>query len=171
MIEIKGPGDQIRANQNALAELFEQEGIPASILRVECAGLNPTKRPRYQLGVTQLVSWFLTTSLTAESGDDGVSAREGMAAHQRVQRSWPESIQREVRLRPSMTAEICRTELSGRADGPEATPERLRILEIKTCRQPLETLSPAKTELHWLQARVCRALATQPKPGRALRGT
>lgn len=122
------------------------------------AGLNPTKRPRYQLGVTQLVSWFLTTSLTAESGDDGVSAREGMAAHQRVQRSWPESIQREVRLKAIHDSEICRLELSGRADGLEATPERLRILEIKTLRQPLETLSPAKTELHWLQARVYAGL-------------
>ncbi|MBK8971843.1 MAG: VRR-NUC domain-containing protein [Hahellaceae bacterium] len=35
LIEIKGPGDQIRANQNAWLSFFEQEGIPASILRVE----------------------------------------------------------------------------------------------------------------------------------------
>lgn len=37
LIEIKGPGDQLRANQTAWLNYFESAGIPASVLRVEWA--------------------------------------------------------------------------------------------------------------------------------------
>lgn len=111
------------------------------------------QRPRYQLGVTQVISWFLTPQFTPEVNEESVSASEGIAAHQRVQRAWPDAVKREVKLRAVDQNEACCLDVSGRVDGLETTPEGLRIIEIKTIRQPLESLASEKREAHWMQAR------------------
>jgi len=77
------------------------------------------------------------------------SAAEGIAGHQRVQRSRGEDYIPEHPMEARIQCGELSLRVAGRADGYQATPPLLE--EIKTCRVEREMIPPAVEAMHWSQ--------------------
>jgi len=112
--------------------------------------------------VTSLADFSCRVGDLELAGTIGPTAREGIKAHQRIQKQ--RSAESEVRLSANMVIEGVETSLSGRLDLLEIDQTRQqdsfqqqslhRLSEIKTTLVPANRLSPSKIALQWAQIKL-----------------
>lgn len=100
-----------------------------------------------RLAVTALADFSCRRGDLEFSGVAGPSARDGMRAHQRLQRR--SSSDAEVRLKCQTCVDGVEMTLTGRIDLLDR--EQGRVTEIKTTLVPPDKLSASQCELHWAQ--------------------
>ncbi len=100
-----------------------------------------------KVSVTALADFACRVGDLELSGPIGPSAREGIKAHQRIQKSRPE--QTEVRIFTKYTLDDTEIQLSGRIDLLDSAQHRLS--EIKTTLVPAHRVTQSQQALHWAQ--------------------
>ncbi len=126
---------------------FAWGALPSEIWAVESSA-----KPVIPVQVRELVEFALREGdLGGERGFAGPArALAGIRGHQRVQRSWAEGYQKEVRLSHDVEAAEFTLRVQGRIDGLLATPEDVLIEEIKTVQGRWDGLAEP---LHWAQVK------------------
>ena len=84
----------------------------------------------------------------------GPSSREGIAGHQKIQKSRGKDWQAEFRLKASLELEGYKVTLQGRVDLVNENQSPTVIEELKTTYTSPENIPQEKSALHWAQAKV-----------------
>lgn len=115
----------------------------------------PNQVESYRLSVTALADFSCKTGDLDLSNVAGPSAREGIRAHQKIQKretKKSESIESEVTVRLDHDLDGARFHISGRLDLLDRP--NVSVREIKTTLVPVDKLSPAQIDLNWAQAMI-----------------
>ena len=110
-------------------------------------------KPTFTIAVRSLVEHLLRSGDLHFDLFGGVSAADGIRAHQKVQNSRPENYQAEVPVRFSIENEEVSLTVTGRIDGVLTQSAGTVIEEIKSTRRSLEDLEQNPNAVHWGQAR------------------
>ena len=81
-------------------------------------------------------------------------AVEGIRAHQKIQRSRPDSYRSETPVSHRAETDTLILEIRGRIDGVDASPDRVVVEEIKSTRRPLAVLIRNENPVHWGQLKL-----------------
>ncbi len=118
---------------------------------------SPLGRPRFRVAVRDLVAATLAEGDLTHARRPAPSTYDAIAAHRRIQQSWPPWCQAEVPVSRTVETDRLILTVGGRLDGLGVSGQGVVVEEIKTTLQPLSALGDgpdAGENPHWAQARV-----------------
>ncbi|MQS75385.1 ATP-dependent DNA helicase [Companilactobacillus halodurans] len=119
-----------------------------------------------KIGIRQLVEFVLRSGDLNETKNSQNTALNGARIHRKLQKSRSKNsdYESEVYLKTDVSMNDTDYIISGRADGIEATKDKLTIEEIKTSDQAFDDLSDNTLELYWGQVKVYGYILLQEHP-------
>ena len=119
-----------------------------------CSGEVCGVKPIVNVAVRTLVAFTLQSGDLELTFKGSRRAREGLRAHQKIQRARPAGYLPEVPVRHTLENERLVLEISGRIDGVFGDGAVTVIDEIKSTRRDLTTLEAHQNPVHWGQAKI-----------------
>jgi len=117
------------------------------------------KKKQLKVSVTVLADFSCRTGNLELTGNVGPSARDGIKAHQKLQKQ--RAAESEVSLGASLEILGTKLSLTGRVDMIDAPNNR--ISEIKTTMVPANKLSSSQLELQWAQLKLYNPRVSQSR--------
>ncbi|MFW6374617.1 MAG: PD-(D/E)XK nuclease family protein, partial [Thermodesulfobacteriota bacterium] len=111
-------------------------------------------KQHFRISVRGLVEHMLRAGDLSLEFAGPLRAVEGIRAHQKIQRSRPETYRSEIPVSHHAETDTLVLEIRGRIDGVDALPDRVVVEEIKSTRRPLAVLIQNENPVHWGQLKL-----------------